>query len=298
MKLRSIGCALCASVFFVTVFQAGAQEAPALPKVLRIFREEVKQGRGAAHEKTEASFVKMFTKYKYPVYSIGCDVLAGPTEAWFFEAHDSFKSIQNAETMIEKNAAIKADFASLDSMDGELRTNSTTMIAVLRDELSYHASQFAQDLPKARYFSMSINRIRPSTGPRLTELVKELIAANEKAMIEVPFSTYQVVAGGPGGGVMYLVFRPMKSLETMDGNPERGKALRTAMGSDQYAAYTKGIGEIETESQSLLLAINPKMSYVSKDMAAQDPDFWTPKPAIGSAKPAAPKQAEKPPAGQ
>ena len=31
--------------------------------------------------------------------------------------------------------------------------------------------------------------------------------------------------------------------------------------------------------ESLLFAIDPKMSYVSKEFAAGDPEFWTPKPA-------------------
>jgi hypothetical protein len=30
-------------------------------------------------------------------------------------------------------------------------------------------------------------------------------------------------------------------------------------------------------SESLLFAFNPRMSYVSKDFAAGDPDFWIPK---------------------
>jgi len=296
MKLRSIGCAFCASVLFVTVFQAAAQEAPALPKVLRIFREEVKQGKGAAHEKSEAAFVKMFGKYKYPAFALGCDVMAGPTEAWFFEAHDSMMSIQNVVGMVEKNAAMRTDFANLDGVDGELRTNSSTMIAVLRDDLSYRASQFAQELPKTRYFAMTIMRIRPFTDTRLAELGKQVIAADEKANIEVPVAIYQVVSGGPGG--MYLLFSPMKSLETMDGVPARSKAMMTAMGMEKAAALYKNASEVITGTQVLLLAVNPKMSYVSKDIAAQDPDFWTPKPAITSAKPAAPKPAEKPPAGQ
>ena len=51
MKLSTIG-ALSTGVLFATVFQAMAQDAPALPKVLRIYREEIKQGKDAAHEKT------------------------------------------------------------------------------------------------------------------------------------------------------------------------------------------------------------------------------------------------------
>jgi hypothetical protein len=30
--------------------------------------------------------------------------------------------------------------------------------------------------------------------------------------------------------------------------------------------------------ESTLFAIDPKMSYVSKEFAAGDPEFWTPKP--------------------
>src|SRR5947209_5875750 len=118
MKLRSIG-TLVGSVLSVTVIQAVAQEAqaPSLPPVLRIFREEVKQGKDTAHEKTEASYAKTFLKYKYPAYSIGCNVLAGPSEAWFFEGHDSIMSIQKVGDMVDKNAAFKSDMANLDSLD-------------------------------------------------------------------------------------------------------------------------------------------------------------------------------------
>src|ERR1051326_5765330 len=237
MKLRSIGCAFCASVLFVTVFQAAAQEAPALPKVLRIFREEVKQGKGPAHEKTEASFVKMLGKYKYPANTIACDVEAGPSEAWFFEAHDSFKSIQNVETMVEKNAAMKADFGNLDGVDGELRANSTTMLAVFRDDLSYRASQFAQELPKTRYFTMTMVRIRPFMDSRFDDLGKQVIAAYQRANSEVPNATYQVVSGGPGG--MYLLFTPMKSLDTMDEAPARSKAMMASLGMEKAVALFK-----------------------------------------------------------
>ena len=33
----------------------------------------------------------------------------------------------------------------------------------------------------------------------------------------------------------------------------------------------------EGKEEATLLTINPKMSYVSKEFAAGDPDFWTPK---------------------
>jgi hypothetical protein len=293
MKLRTIG-ALCASVVFVTGFQTVAQDAPALPPVLRIIREEVKQGKDAAHEKTEANWAKMAAKHKYGAFYLGCNVVAGPSEAWFFEAHASFKAIQGTDDAREKNATMKADMSMADGMDGELRANSSTMIAVLRADLSYRASEFAQELPKMRYFNMTIARIRPFTDMRFAELGKEVIAANTKANVDVPTAIYQVVSGGPAG--MYLFFQPMKSLETMDSYPARSAAMMQAMGMDKMMALFKNAGEIVTGTQSLLLSFNPKMSYVSKEISAQDPDFWTPKPAM-TAKPA-PKAQEKTGGGQ
>ena len=294
MKLRTVG-ALCAGVFLVTGYQAVGQDAPALPKVLRIYREEIKQGKDSAHEKTEANFAKMAMKHKSPAYYLGCNVVAGPSDTWFFEAHDSFKTIQAAVDMREKNAAMKADLSMADTMDGELRVNATSMIAVLRDDLSYRASQFAQELPKTRYFSMTIVRIRPFSDMRFAELGKQVIAADEKANIDVPTAIYQVVSGGPGG--MYLLFQPMKSMEALDSYPARSAAMVQAMGPEKMMALYKNAGEVFTGTQTFLLAFNPKMSYVSKEIAAQDPDFWTPKPAV-TAKPAPKPQEKKPGGGQ
>lgn len=282
-------------MFIVTGFQAVAQEAPGLPKVLRIFREEIKQGKDMAHEKTEANFAKMSAKHKLQTYYLGCTVVAGPSEAWFFEAHESFKDIQAADELRDKNPALKADMGMADSMDGDLRVNATTMIAVLRDDLSYRASQFAQELPKMRYFNLTIARIRPFTDMRFAELGKQIIAANEKANTDLPTAIYQVVSGGPTG--MYLIFQPMKSMETMDSVPARSAAMVQAMGMDKITALYKNAGEVVTGTQSYLLAFSPKMSYVSKEIAAQDPDFWTPKPAI-TAKPPVTKAPEKTGGGQ
>lgn len=294
MKLRTIG-ALCGSVLFAAIFSAAAQDAPALPKVLRVFREEVKQGKTAAHEKTEASFAKMLAKNKFPAYSLACNVVAGPPEAWFFEAHDSYMDVQKVDGLMEKNAALRTEFAMLDSLDGELRAGSSTMLARLRSDLSYRLDQFAQELPKTRYISMIIVRIRPYTDGRLAELGKQIIEADEKANNDMPAALYQVTSGAPMG--TYLLFSPMKSLEAMDEAPARSRATVAAMGVEKLAAWFKGAGEIITNAQQMLLAVNPRMSYVSKAISDGDPDFWLPKAAT-TPKPAAPKAAEKSGAGQ
>ena len=48
-------------------------------------------------------------------------------------------------------------------------------------------------------------------------------------------------------------------------------------------------------SENMVFAVNPKMSYPSKETIAADPAFWNPKPAMKAAA-AAKKAADKTPA--
>ncbi len=282
-------CALVASAALSLGFQALAQEGASLPKVIRVFREEIKQGREAAHEKSEASFPKLLTKYKYPANLLGLWAVAGISEAWFIEGHDSFESVERADAAVDKNAAMRTEMSNFDSTDGELRANSRTMLAVLRPDLSYKADQFMGVLPKMRYISTTVVRIRPRTDVQLAELGRKAVAAYERAMLDQPVATYQIVSGGASG--MYLLFAPMRSMKTLDEAPERQRAMVQALGTEGAMAFTRAASEVITSEEVLLLAMSPKMSYVSKEFAAVDPEFWNPKPE--AAKPAKAKPAEK-----
>src|SRR5713226_1172009 len=82
---------LCAASFILTAQQPGP------PKVLRIFREDIKEGKSAAHEKVEARWAQMNARLKYPANSLALTSLTGTGQAWFLEGHDSFAAIGNAE---------------------------------------------------------------------------------------------------------------------------------------------------------------------------------------------------------
>jgi hypothetical protein len=80
----------------------------------------------------------------------------------------------------------------------------------------------------------------------------------------------------------------MASLNAMDDAGRRGKALRDALGEEGAAAVLKTSSEVTASSESFLFAFNPRMSYVSKEFAAADPDFWAPKPPPKPATPPLP----------
>jgi len=62
-------CALCLVLSGAVQALAQTPAPGAPPKVLTIFREEVKVGKGAAHEKFETNFVRASAKAKWPTFS-------------------------------------------------------------------------------------------------------------------------------------------------------------------------------------------------------------------------------------
>jgi hypothetical protein len=72
---------------------AAAQEAApnmSPPKVLQIFVESVKPGKGAAHEKVETGWPAAFRKAKWPSHYLAMTSMSGPGEAWYLGGYESY----------------------------------------------------------------------------------------------------------------------------------------------------------------------------------------------------------------
>jgi hypothetical protein len=160
--------------------------------------------------------------------------------------------------------------------DGDLRTGSRTLLAVFRGDLSYHPAEAMSSLPKCRHMAVTVLRIKYGQDAELAQAAKLLIDGDDKSGSDQPVLAYQVVSGGPSG--TYLLFSPMDSLAHMDAAPARMAAARQAMGERNRQHFDTLAPDVVQSSESLLFAFNPRMSYVSKEFAAADPDFWIPKP--------------------
>jgi hypothetical protein len=84
----------------------------------------------------------------------------------------------------------------------------------------------------------------------------------------------------------------MDSMKIMDDAPAHHKALVETMGADNYHQFMKGSGDIFQYMEENLLAVDPRMSYISKEVEQADPAFWRLKPPVKKAE-AAPKEKEK-----
>ena len=254
---------------------AAAEMPKTPPPVIRIFRETLKPGKQAAHERTESAFVRALTKANFPVHYLGMDAVAGPTESWFIEAHDSFAGLEKSDRAAEMQP-LKGELEQASALDGEYLAVNRTILAVYRKDLSYRPETAMEWMPKARYVSVGLPRMKPNHEKKLAEAVSVMISADEKAEVEQPVLVYQAIAGMPGG--TYLVVKPVPSLAEWDNYPAVMKKVREAMGEEARDKVYDTLGEIVSDSQDLLFQVNPRTSYVSKDFAAVDPAFWNARP--------------------
>jgi hypothetical protein len=246
-----------------------AQNAHQPPKFLLIVREDIKEGKGAAHEQSESRFMRAAAAAKFPANILGLNSITGTAQAWFLEAYDSFESIEKSRAAMHN-----PELGTLDALDGEFRSGSRSLIAIYRPDLSFHGQQLMQTLPKMRYFNVITMRARPDHEQDFAELGKMAVAAFEHSMEEQPMATYQIVSGAPNG--TYIFLEPFASLKTLDAAPERSHNMFQAMGDDGVKRFTKMAGEAIAQTETLLFAIDPKMSYVSPQIIAGDPAFWAP----------------------
>jgi hypothetical protein len=248
--------------------------APA-PKVLMVVREQIKEGREAAHVKAEEAWPRIFQKGNVTSHYLGMTSESGPSEALFLEPYESFGGMEKTRAEIEKSP-MAADLETANVQDGDLRTGSETLLTVFRGDLSYHAAEAVSSLSKCRHMGVTVLHIKYGHDADLAQLAKLLMDGDEKSNSDQPVLTYQVVSGGMSG--TYLLFSPMESLARMDAAPARTAAARQAMGDRNQKHFDMLAPEVVESTESQLFAFNPRMSYVSKEFAAADPEFWNPPP--------------------
>jgi hypothetical protein len=276
--------AIC--LFVSTAFEARAQAGP--PKVLSIFREEIKAGRGAAHENLETGYVQASQKAKWPVYYLAMTAEFGGSDAWFVTAYESFAALAKDRTESRKNPQMSADFDRLDAKDAEFRTGQRSIVCALNEELTIGS---AFDITQMRYFSVNTVRVRPGHDQEWQEARRLIAEAVKKAIPDAHSVVYSVTAGMPSG--TYLVFTPRKSLAELDPNPATAKAVQNALGDDNAKRRQKLLADSVISTETSIYGFSPKMSYVSKEWVKSGGEYWAPKPP--PAKPVAKKpQGEKP----
>jgi len=251
------------------------------PPVIQVFREEVKPGKGPAHEKTEGLWAAAYKKANLKYHYLATTTMSGPPEAWFFAAFGSMDDVEKANTALSANKVVQAEIDRIGATDGDLLSGARSTFLFYNKELSYRPDF---NVGEYKYFMVETYKVKPGHSDQFAEVRKAVNAAHEKAGLDEHMLVYNVGLGGPGGTV--LVFQPLKSLAEYDQMGKlhgKGSPYFETVGDDGRKKFNDYARESSTFFQRDLMAINPAMSVVSEQIMAANPEFWKPNTAMAKA---------------
>lgn len=250
---------------------ANSETAP--PKLVVLVYQRFPLDKMAASGKALAAAARACANLDVPNSWIGMDSITGEPEVLSFDPFDSFAHVNKAFAAWGPLYAAHPELGKAQAQIMGALQSQRTIVAVRRDDLSYRANRI--DLSKARFLRVLEVRLHPGHEGEFTEAFQKLRAAYEKIDSDLPWVVYQANVGTPSPA--FLAFVPMKTLAQNDDLLNIREKLREAEGEDAELMQ-KIAREAYAQTESNLYAISPEKSHVSREFAAGDPEFWTPKP--------------------
>lgn len=248
--------------------EATPETAP--PKLLVLVYQRFSFAKGNDVGSWEIATARACQNLDVPNSWIVMESITGEPEVLSFDPFDSFAQMDKPATEWGRIYATHPELGRLQAQITAALTSQRTLIAIRRDDLSYHANRI--DLSKARFMRVLEVRLHPGRENEFAEAFQKLTAAYEKIESDLPWVVYQVNVGMPAP--TFLAFVPLKAVGQNDHLMEARERLLAAEG--EAAERMQQIArEAYASTESNLYSINPEKSHVSKAFAAGDPDFWT-----------------------
>lgn len=268
-----------------------ANPAAAPSNLLVLVRQEVQPGRTSEHQKLVSAISHACDRFEAPSFWIDLQSLTGSRETLTLDPFDSFEQMQQAHTGWKQFYAAHPDLAQTQKQIDSLVNTESTMIALRRDDLSSPAENI--DLSEARYMRVLEVRLFPGHEADFAESITLWSQARSKLNEEVPWSVYQAKEGTLSP--TFFVLLPLTELKTYDDLLSKNAELLEGNQGEALADRLRQIArEAFASTQSNLYVIRPETSYVPKEFAASEPDFWRsgfeaegktePKPSVSPAK--------------
>jgi len=240
------------------------------PSFVTIVREQVKVGRAAEHARIEAGWPAAYGRANSPDYYLAMTSMTGQPEAWYIIPSASHAAY--AETM-RRDATMSEELDRLSRADAEVLDGFRRIQAVARPDLSMGAYP---DLSKQRFWEISIVRVRPGHEQEFDAAAKAYGTAAQRSAPNSQFRIYSVIAGMLTP--TYIIFSSVVNYGDFDQMFADGmKTMQNANAAEQAALQkfsTDGTLSWETNR----FRLDPKQSYVSREVRASDAAFWGPMP--------------------
>ena len=241
------------------------------PSLVTIIREQVKVGRAAEHARIEAGWPAAYGRANSPDYYLAMTSMTGTPEAWYLIP--SANHAAYAETM-RRDIGMQDELDRLSRADAEALDGIRTIQAVARPDLSMGGFP---DLAKQRFWEISIVRVRPGHEQEFDAAAKAYGSAAQRSTPNAQYRIYSVIAGMQTP--TYIIFSSVANYGEFDQMFADGmKTMQNATAAEQAALQkfsTDGTISWETNRYRL----DPRQSYVSREVRASDPAFWGQMPA-------------------
>jgi hypothetical protein len=230
-----------------------------VPPVIRVIR---KPGTGSL------SF-KPYADAKAKVEVVGLTSVTGVPETWMIETHPSFVSIEALDKALAPSRAVTRNGSAAES--DEVTAPARTMIGTFRADWSYRPQEALRMIPHARFFHVSIYRVRPGEDDNLGEMMQNRKSTFESINLARPDLVYHIISGDSSS--VYVILAPIVSLKIMDDGFAAVPAYAEPIAAAE-AKSNKTASAVELSREHLLFRVNPEISWVSDEFAAADQSFW------------------------
>lgn len=271
-NLNSVGLGAALALCLTNTALAQTGLPASQPNLLQIFREEVKVGHAAEHERVEMGWPAAYAKVKSPHYYLALVSMTGVPEAWFISPFESHEAAEASMKLDRSDPALAAELARLSRADSEHLNSARAIHAIARKDLSYGEYP---DISKQRFWEITTMRVRPGREGDFAAAAKAYGAAVGRSNTPMSFRVYQVVAGMVTP--TYLIFSSLPSYGAFDKMMANDEAVMKAFNDADQKVFQKFFSEVLINSDTQRFELNPHMSYVSPEVRAADPDFWMPK---------------------
>jgi hypothetical protein len=183
---------------------------------------------------------------------LGMRSMTGVAETWLVEQHPTFQSIEDVDKALRSTGGDPSHGVDAPGgMQDEVLGPGRTLIAFYRAGWGYHPEDAVRMLPRARYFNVTIYRLRP--GANADSEMEAFMGSRRQSLDSVnatqPDLVYHVISGASSD--VYLVLAPMVSLRSMDERVSRLPLENRLKQPD---------GEVGRET--VTFRIDPALSYV------------------------------------
>lgn len=221
---------------------------------------------------TAGASVRSYANAQAAVNVIGMRSITGLPETWLVEAHYSWASVEDLDQRLIAAAPVRVTNDAVDSLQDDVIAPARTMIALYRPNWSYRPAEAVRLFAKARYFQVSVFRIRPGTEAEFGSVIRLRRATADAINLERPDLAFQVMSGAPAGTFVFL--SPITTLRTMDDGRNPVPVYAEGLASARQSEGKQLTTETEISREHLLFRVEPRISWVADDFAEGDVEFW------------------------